>query len=63
MIPDGLEFELYENNSAPCSKCYFFNFGTLSCALDPAMRECIQEQGTKNGWNTLEYRKKKNASK
>lgn len=55
---DGVLVSLkpFENNSAPCSHCAFFNKYKLECIFPKdKLKECKLEQGTKNGWNTLEY--------
>ena len=48
--------ENYRNNSAPCSKCCFFNLDKLKCCF-PKHKEkkCSHKQGTYKGWNTKEY--------
>ena len=46
----------FENNSAPCSNCHFFNLYQLKCVFpEDRQKECKIEQGTTNGWNTTEY--------
>lgn len=58
MIGDTAYFlRFYEDNSAPCSKCAFFNRETLGCRLPMGVTaECNRVGGTHTGWNTLEYR-------
>ena len=44
------------NNSAPCSKCKFFDDYKLKCKFpDNNDKRCEQKSGTNHGWNTKEY--------
>jgi len=55
---DGVLVSLkpFENNSAPCSKCAFWNVYELKCTFPKdKLKECKREKGTTHGWNTLEY--------
>ncbi len=55
---DGILVSLksFENNSAPCSHCAFFDKYNLECTISKnRIKECKIEEGTKKGWNTLEY--------
>lgn len=55
---DGILVSLksFEDNSAPCSHCAFFDKPNLECIISKnRIKECKMEEGTKKGWNTLEY--------
>lgn len=55
----NIYLQTYLNNSAPCSHCIFFK--GLKCTFpENKKKECSQELGTANGWNTKEYRRKSN---
>ena len=54
-----IDFELRDDNSAPCAKCYYFNRDDGPCNLPPEERGCMHELGTHHGWMTLEYVEKK----
>lgn len=52
----GRKYELtyHQDNSAPCSKCAFWN--NMKCRFPKnRKRGCIINQGTSKGWNTYEY--------
>lgn len=50
------ELKFFENNSAPCSHCAYFDKSQLKCVFpEEKSKECKSEQGTEKGWNTLEY--------
>lgn len=49
-----------QNNSAPCSRCIFLKRPELICNHpNQYYKNCKILPGTKNGWNTYEYRKYK----
>lgn len=51
-----VKLESFENNSAPCSNCVFFDKYQLKCVFpEDKTKECDVKQGTDKGWNTLEY--------
>ena len=60
MIINNKEYVLvtYINNSAPCSKCAFFDHNSLHCKFpEKYNKECEHNPGTLKGWNTKEYRR------
>lgn len=60
----GRKYELtyYQDNSAPCSKCAFWN--NMKCRFPKTRkRGCVINQGTSKGWNTYEYQEIPNEQK
>lgn len=48
--------KLFVDNSAPCSKCAFFQRYSLRCSFPKDYtKKCKSTLGTTHGWNTLEY--------
>ena len=48
--------KLFVDNSAPCSKCAFFQRYPLKCGFpEDYTKKCKCTLGTTHGWNTLEY--------
>lgn len=60
----GRKYELtyHQDNSAPCSKCEFWN--RMKCRFPKnRKRGCSFDPGTHKGWNTYEYQEIPNCPK